>query len=116
MNKKIEEKFDVLANNIETQIYNNFLKPSINSIEKTMRSNFDDIKFKIKSINSDNLTETNRQSLDFEPEFKSSTNRLKETERVKKLDNKLDEINVIGGRLYEKLLLKVKLIISLVIF
>jgi hypothetical protein len=72
-----------------------------------MRSNFDDIKYKIKSINNDNITETNRQSLDFEPDFKSST-RLKETERVKKLDNKLDEINVIGGRLYEKLLEKVK--------
>ena len=99
-----------MANNIETQIYNNFLKPSINSIEKTMRSNFDDIKYKINSINNDNITETNRQSFDFEPEFKSSTNRLKETERVKKLDNKLDEINVIGGRLYEKLLLKVSLV------
>jgi uncharacterized protein YaaR (DUF327 family) len=79
-----------------------------------MRTNFDDIKHKIKSINYDQSSDTNRQSYDFENEFKGSSNNLKETERVKKLDNKLDEINVIGGRLYEKLIEKVIFIMKLI--
>lgn len=114
LNKKIEEKFESLATNIESQLYNNFLKPSINTIEKTMRSNFEDIKNKLNTINinsnnNNNALESNRYSADSmmdELHFKSINSRV-ERYKEKNLDNKLEEINVLGERLYEKLLEKV---------
>lgn len=102
LNKKIEEKFENITSNIETQIYNNFLKPSINTIEKTMRNNFDEIKSKLKTISYNNV-ETNRLSMD---SFENDYN-LKSSSTNKRIDNKLDEANTLGERLYEKLLEKV---------
>jgi hypothetical protein len=83
-----------------------------------MRSNFDDIKNKIKTINQNDNSiacDTNRDSVDSFNQLDNESLRLKssmnkkfrETEREKNLDNKLEEINVLGERLYEKLVEKV---------
>lgn len=109
MNKKIDDKLDSMAINIESRIYNNFLKPSISTIEKTMRTNFEEIKSKIKTIDIESSTVT----YECEPEFRPKKNLLREThetretEREKKLNTKLDAINNLGGKLYDKLVEKV---------
>ena len=80
-----------------------------------MRTNFDDIKQRIQTIHNDLPAETNRHSNDIdssinyenELKFNSVSKKLKETFKEKTLDNKLEEINNLGGRLYEKLLEKV---------
>jgi DUF4097 and DUF4098 domain-containing protein YvlB len=104
--RKIDKKFESLSSNLEMQIYNNFIKPSLNSIEDTLKTNIDDIKNKIGNLNSNNnnIDITSNRSLgeSFENEFLKSANT-----RKGKMDNKLEEINVLGERLYEKLLEKV---------
>jgi hypothetical protein len=98
-----------MANNIESQIYNNFLKPSISTIERTMKTNFEEVKSKLRTLsagNNINNIDTNRFSVDsnFDNElhFKSIGS------RERKMDTKIDEINHLGERLYEKLLEKEK--------
>ena len=51
--KKIEEKFESLANNIESQLYKNFLKPSLSTIDRTIKNNLDEIKNKIQTLSYD---------------------------------------------------------------
>jgi hypothetical protein len=79
-----------------------------------MRANFEEIKSKIKTIEKENLSESNIMSVDSDrPELKSSrtNNKLRETERERVLGNKIDEINNLGGKLYEKLIEKVNYLI-----
>jgi hypothetical protein len=89
-----------------------------------MKSNFDEIKNKINSINVNdsfrddnvnNSTMNNNKNnissdsmfssgMDYNNNFTKSTNR-----REKNIDDKFEEINAIGERLYEKLIEKVKI-------
>lgn len=109
--KKIEEKFESLATNIETQIYKNFLKPSLSTIDRTIKTNFEEIKNKIKTLGDDdsqsNANDSKGYSLNSFSRFEDDSVNLKNGEMYKKLDYKVDEINSLGGRLYEKLLEKV---------
>jgi hypothetical protein len=100
LQKKIERKFEALESNLETQLYNNFIKPSLNSIEKTMKTNMEEIKQKISLLSGNSETDRSRESFDHELLKSNHT-------RKGRLDNKLDEINLVGERLYEKLLEKV---------
>jgi hypothetical protein len=73
-----------------------------------MRNNFDEIKNKLKTIsyNNNNNLDTNRFSQDsFDQEYNFKSSRA-----GKNYDNKIDEINTLGERLYEKLLEKVYII------
>jgi hypothetical protein len=73
-----------------------------------MQTNFEDLKRKVKDITGNTINESNRsltESLEFESDF---AQKAKVTQRVKTIDNKLEEINALGGRLYDKLLEKVK--------
>jgi hypothetical protein len=75
-----------------------------------MQTNFEDLKRRVKDISCNTINnnfETNRslaESLEFESDFGK---KAKVTQRVKSIDNKLEEINTLGGRLYDKLLEKV---------
>ena len=42
-----------MATNIESQIYKKFLKPSLNTIDKTIKSHFDDVKNKLRTLSYD---------------------------------------------------------------
>jgi hypothetical protein len=95
LQKKIERNFEALESKLETQIFNNFIKPSLNTIEKTMKTNMEEIKQKIFSL-SDGTDRSVAESFD---------NELMRSNNTKK--DKLDEINLVGERLYEKLLEKV---------
>lgn len=86
---------------------NNFLKPSIQSLENNLKMNINDLKTKIG--NSLPSTE-NMKHQDFDESklqessiIKSSSNRNGEGH----MDTKISEINKLGERLYEKLLEKV---------
>ncbi len=104
-----------------------------------MRANFDEIKTKIKSIDggttpgsSSNInytprsaksprspsklgyfSESNRFSNNsLESELKPAKwNKLRETERENKIDKRLDQINNLGGKLYDKLIEKVSIVL-----
>ncbi len=71
------------------------MKPSLNTIEETMRNNIEEIKNKLRSssISDNNDSLTNEM-------FKSSSTR-------RNTDKKFSEIKQIGESLYEKLLEKV---------
>jgi hypothetical protein len=97
----IESKFDTLAKTIEDKVNNSFLKPSISSIEKTLKSNIEDLREKINSIsatqNKLNMyprqNSTNRDDSEiYEPEKSVNNNKYK-----------LENIQSIAEKLHEKL-------------
>lgn len=112
LNKKIEEKFDILANNIENQVYKDFLQPSINAIENRMKENLDEIKEKLSNLNNNNNLNSQSENTSFIDSYRmnrsirSSMNDVgKSTQRR---NDKFDEINKIGEKLYDKLVEKEK--------
>ena len=112
LNKKIEEKFDILANNIENQVYKDFLQPSINAIENRMKENLDEIKEKLSNLNNNNNLNSQSENTRFIDSYRmnrsirSSMNDVgKSTQRR---NDKFDEINKIGEKLYDKLVEKEK--------
>jgi hypothetical protein len=90
-----------LAKTIEDKVNNSFLKPSISTIEKTLKSNIEDLRDKINSIsitqNKLNLyprqNSTNRDDSEiYEPEKSVNNNKYK-----------LENIQSIAEKLHEKL-------------
>ena len=112
INKKIDKKFDKLSEDLKNQIYDKFLKPSIDQIENAMKKNIDEIKEILfyNNKNNNNLNEINNNHNEY---FKK--NKLLESRTsydamskgtTKKRNEKYEEINRLGEQLYQKLLEK----------
>ena len=130
INQKIDEKLEYLCDNLQNQIFEKYLKPSINEIEKSMRENIEDIKEKVESINQTNITNNsylknkysnimdNEENINYNNDYdtysiinKNKEQNLKDlyhktSSRIKK--EKYEEINRLGEKLYDKLLEKEK--------
>ena len=113
LNKKIEEKFDILANNIENQVFKDFLQPSIQQIEVRMKENMDEIKDKLNNLNNNTNIVSQSENTSFIDSYRmnrslrSSMNEGGKTSTQRK-EEKYDEINKIGEKLYNKLVEKEK--------
>ena len=113
LNKKIDERLDLLANHIQEQLNNNFLKPSIQSIENTMKNNMNEIKEKLNQINThSNNNLLNQSETSFIDSIKESKSLLGSQSDIKnstlKRNEQYDEINKLGEKLYDKLVEKEK--------
>ena len=117
MNKKIEQKMEIWGETLKNQIFNKLLKPSLNQIEDTMKKNIEEIKEKINEINNmnniNNLENINRyannERYDKKNKMLESTNSDLFSKGTAKLRNeKYEEINRLGEKLYQKLLEKEK--------
>ena len=87
---------------------NNFLKPSLQSIENNLKMDINQINSKLSNINITsgndfNKNEMNDSKLESSSFIKSSSNRNNEPQ----METKISEINKLGERLYEKLMEKV---------
>lgn len=106
--KKLEDKFESMATNIELKMLNNFLKPSIQSMENNIKMNLNEMKTRMGNYqnSSENLkhNDFDESKLQESSLIKSSSNRNGEGQ----MDTKISEINKLGERLYEKLLEKVQ--------
>jgi len=106
-----------MANNVELKMLNNFLKPSLQSIENNLKMDINQINSKISNLNLNNnqitsgndfnknlMSDRDNDSKLQESSFiKSSSNRYNDPN----MDTKISEINKLGERLYEKLMEKV---------
>ena len=105
INKKIDEKFGNLQNNL----YNKFIVPTINEIGNSMKKNIELIKNRVDTIGNSIYSQKNNNDKngnfiqnnedEDEIEYKSSS---------KLRNEKFDEINRIGEKLYNNLLEKEK--------
>lgn len=117
INKKIDKKLGYLGEEIKKEIFNKYIRPSLNRIEINMKRNIDEIKHKIdemhknnKLLNYNNYKYTNyidkekqKQLYDISPNndiFSKSSSKLR--------NDKYEEINKLGEKLYQKLLEKEK--------
>jgi len=131
INQKIDEKLEYLCDNLQNQIFEKYLKPSINEIEKSMRENIEDIKEKVESINHTNITNNsfiknkynnlmdNEENINYNNDYDTYSIINKNNEQNSKGDiyhktssrikkEKYEEINRLGEKLYNKLLEKEK--------
>ena len=131
INQKIDEKLEYLCDNLQNQIFEKYLKPSINEIEKSMRENIEDIKEKVESINHTNITNNsyiknknnnlmdNEENINYNNDYDAYSIINKNNEQNSKGDiyhktssrikkEKYEEINRLGEKLYNKLLEKEK--------
>ena len=109
INKKIDQKLQILGEEIKNQIYDKFISPSIEQIENVMKQNIDEIKDRINETNynnalykiSDNYFNKNNKLLQSRASFDLDTrqNSLIRNEKYK-------EINRLSEKLYQKLNLK----------
>ena len=135
INKKIDEKLEYLCNNLKNQIFEKYLQPSINEIEKSMKQNIDDIKEKVDSINctnynnskqikknnkyyniiqddeNNNINYNNNMyngsiELNNKNEFQNSKGDIFYKTSSRIKKQKYEEINRLGEKLYNKLLEK----------
>ena len=91
INQKIDEKLGSLQNNI----FDKYLKPTINKIGNSMNKYIDQIQLEVNNINDrQNINNINTASKN-ELSSKLSTSKIR--------NQKFDEINKIGERLYNKL-------------
>ena len=97
INKKLDEKLDSLQNNI----FDKYLKPTINKIGNSMKKNMEQIQYEVDNIdkNGENLNDTTKEK-ENDLSYKLSTSKIR--------NEKFEEINKIGERLYNKLLEKEK--------
>ena len=131
INKKIDEKLEYLFDNLQNQIFEKYLQPSINEIEKSMKKNIEDIKEKVDSINytnnnskqlknnyynnsniiDDDNNDIYNGSLEFKTKNEEENNSKddfyqKSTSKMKK--EHYEKISRLGEQLYGKLLEKEK--------
>lgn len=97
-----------MATNVELKMLNNFLKPSLQSIENNLKMDINQINSKISNFNITSANDFNKNAMNDsklqESSFiKSSSNRNNDPH----MDTKISEINKLGERLYEKLMEKV---------
>ena len=115
LNKKIDEKLNMLANNIQSQINDNLLRPSIRSIEKAMKNNMEEIKDKLIQLNMNTNNNNNfnqSEGTSFVDSYRVSkslfTSQNDNKSSSVKRNDKFEEINKIGEKLYDKLVEKEK--------
>jgi len=108
INKKIDQKLEYLGEEIKNHINNNLLKPSINQIENVMKQNIDEIKEKINEINKNNNINNNDnnnyirdKNLKMLDSINNSDLMSKNTSKIR--NEKYEEINRLGEKLYQKL-------------
>ena len=96
INQKLDEKLGSLQNNI----FDKYLKPTINKIGDSMNKYMEQIQLEVDNINDKpNMNNIN-------PESKNDLGSKLSTSKIR--NQKFDEINKIGERLYNKLLEKEK--------
>ena len=95
INQKLDEKLGTLQNNI----FDKYLKPTINKIGNSMKKNIEQIQYEVDNLEKQNINNTNEISKE-DLSYKLSTSKIR--------NQKFDEINKIGERLYNKLLEKEK--------
>ena len=115
INKKIEKKINNLGEQIKNDISNKYLKPALNKIELKMKRSLDEINYKIDEINIFNKSNNNIKNKNNKNEIQSNkffnfpTNSDIFDKSSSKLRNeKYEEINRLGEKLYQKLLEKEK--------
>ena len=109
LNKIIDKKMNKLNEEIKNNLFNKYIKPALNQIELNMKKNLEDINFKIKEIQINN---TNEYSNDYNyNNYNNSINKLsniKGSSSSKLRNEKYEEINRLGEKLYQKLIEKEK--------
>ena len=117
INKKIDKKLRCLDEDIKKEIFNKYLRPSLNQIEINMNRNIVEIKDKIDEINKNNNLQkynnfkyTNYKDKKTENKYSvnSSNNDIFSKSSSKLRNDKYEEINKLGEKLYQKLLEKEK--------
>lgn len=100
-----------MATNVELKMLNNFLKPSLQSIENNLKLDINQINSKLNNMNVNitsandfNKNVMNDSKLQESSFIKSSSNRNNDPH----METKISEINKLGERLYEKLMEKEK--------
>ena len=97
INQKLDEKLGSLQNNI----FDKYLKPTINKIGNSMKKNMEQIQLEVDNIDKMNINENSKNNeKEVDLSYKLSTSKIR--------NEKFDEINKIGERLYSKLLEKEK--------
>ena len=96
INKQLDEKLGKLQNNI----FDKYLKPTINKIGDSMKKNIEQIELEVNNIDQHNIIESSKDNNNIDLSNKLSTSKIR--------NEKFDEINRIGDRLYNKLLEKEK--------
>ena len=116
INKRIEKKLNKFTEKIKNEIANKYLKPSLNQIEFKMKKNLEEINNKIDEINKyNNFNQSNnnikyiKDENNFSNKFSGiqSNNNISKTSSMLR-NEKYEEINKLGERLYQKLLEKEK--------
>ena len=95
INQKLDEKLGSLHNNI----FDKYLKPTINKIDYSMKKNIEQIELEVNNIDKLNINESSKEK-EMDNSYKLSTSKIR--------NEKFEEINQIGERLYNKLLEKEK--------
>ena len=97
INQKLDEKLGSLQNNI----FDKYLKPTINKIGDSMKKNLEQIQVEVDNMDKMNINENSKNNeKENDLSYKLSTSKIR--------NEKFDEINKIGERLYNKLLEKEK--------
>ena len=117
INQKIDKKLNNLNEEIKREIFNKYLRPSLNQIEINMKRNIVEIKDKIDEMNTNNYLQnynnfkyTNYKNKEKQKELSeiSSNNDIFSKSSSKLRNDKYEEINKLGEKLYQKLLEKEK--------
>lgn len=103
INKKIDEKLG----NLKTNLFDKFLQPKINEIGESMKKNIDQLKSKVDTIGN-NINIYKDKSIYEKTNSNSNEESLIYKSSSKLRNEKFDEINRIGDKLYNKLLEKEK--------
>ena len=116
INKRIEKKLNKFTEKIKNEIANKYLKPSLNQIEFKMKKNLEEINNKIDEMtkyNNFNQSNNNIKYIKDENNFSNKFSGIQSNNNISKTSSmlrneKYEEINKLGERLYQKLLEKEK--------
>ena len=118
INKKLEQKLHNITEQIKYDIYNKYIKPSLNQIEFNMKQSFDELKNKLdktdknKKLNNkknyntiNNINNINNKNAYEQNNFSGikSNNDILYNSSYKLTEDKYEEINKLGEKLYQKL-------------
>ena len=107
LDNEINKKIDQKLGNLKTNLFDKFLQPKINEIGESMKKNIEQLKSKVDTIGNNiniykdkNIYEKTNSNSNEESLIYKSSSKLR--------NEKFDEINRIGEKLYNKLLEKEK--------
>ena len=118
INKKLEQKLHNITEQIKYDIYNKYIKPSLNQIEFNIKQSFDELKNKLdkkdknKKLNNkknyntiNNINNINNKNIHEQNNFSGikSNNDILYNSSYKLTEEKYEEINKLGEKLYQKL-------------